>query len=47
MNEVSLALLFPYIPFLIVLLAFAIFDVGDDDNDDGGGGTLLPALMPN
>ena len=47
MNEVSLALLFPYIPFLIVLIAFAILDMKDDDNDDGGGGTLSPVFMPN
>jgi hypothetical protein len=45
MNEVTLALLYPYIPFLIVLLAFAIFDKEEDDDDDQGGGK--PQLVYN
>ncbi len=51
MSEFQLALLFPYIPFLGLLIAFAfadlIFGNEDDDDDQGGGGIMTPVYVPN
>lgn len=43
MNELQMAIIFPYLPFLGFLLALLIaefLDSGDDDDQDGG----TPAL---
>ncbi len=43
MSDLQLALLFPYIPFLSLIIAFAIVELitdsndEDDDNDSDGG----------
>ncbi len=51
MSDFQLALLFPYIPFLGLLIAFAFADLilGDDgdDDDEGGGGIMTPVYVPN
>ena len=46
MSDFQLALLFPYIPYLGLLIAFAFADLilgddGDDDDDDKYGGTKI------
>lgn len=47
MSDFQMALLFPYIPFLVVfgfLWALGILSESDDDNDDGpDDGIMIPA----
>ena len=45
MNEFQLALLFPFIPFLALLIIEALLP--DNDDDDHGDGTLIPAYAGN
>ncbi len=51
MSDLQLALLFPYIPFLGLIIAFALVELfsgdndGDDDNDFDGG-ILQPVTVP-
>jgi len=55
MSDLQLALLFPYIPFLGLVIAFAlaglIMDATDgndeDDDNDGGGGIMQPVYAPS
>jgi hypothetical protein len=50
MSDIQLTLLFPYIPFLILVIAFAlvelITDSNDEDDDMGSGGMLIPTQNP-
>ena len=49
MSDFQLALLFPYIPFLGLLLAFLFVDIingNDDDDEDGGKGMMQPVYAP-
>ena len=45
-----MAILFPYIPFAGLLIAYFLVDLingeGGDDDDDGGGGTMIPLYAP-
>ena len=43
MSDVQLALLFPYLPFLLVLVFFALFEEEDDDSDPPDKGILQPS----
>ncbi len=50
MSDIQLALLFPYIPFLSLVVAFAfvelITDNDEDDDNDRDGGILQPVSVP-
>ena len=50
MSETQMALLFPYIPFLGLLLAFLFVDLingnDDDDDQDGGKGIRVDQNQP-
>tara|TARA_R100000008_G_scaffold77839_1_gene58470 strand:- start:522 stop:695 length:174 start_codon:yes stop_codon:yes gene_type:complete len=48
MSETQMALLFPYIPFLGLLLAFLFVDLmnGNDDDDDQDGGKGIRVMQP-
>ena len=48
MSEFQMALLFPYIPFLGLLLAFLFVDLlnGNDDDDDQDGGKGIRVMQP-
>ena len=50
MSETQMALLFPYIPFLGLLLAFLFVDLingnDDDDDQDGGKGIRVGQMEP-
>ena len=48
MSETQMALLFPYIPFLGLLLAFLFVDLmnGNDDDDDQDGGKGKREMQP-
>ncbi len=53
MSDLQLALLFPYFPFLGLLIAFALVELisgnnDDDDDQDGGKGirVMEPAYAP-
>tara|TARA_Y100001951_G_C11149295_1_gene188198 strand:- start:434 stop:574 length:141 start_codon:yes stop_codon:yes gene_type:complete len=43
MSDIQLALLFPYLPFLLVLVFFALFEEEDDDIDPPDKGILQPS----
>ena len=47
MSEVQLALLFPYIPFLIVLVFYALLETEDDDNEPPDKGIMQPSYAPS
>ena len=51
MSEFQMALLFPYIPFLIAfgfLWALGLLSDSDDDNDDDfDGGVMTPVYLPS
>ena len=44
MSDVQLALLFPFVPVLVLLLVYYASgaDIDDDDDDGGGKGMLQP-----
>ena len=48
MSDVQLALLFPFIPVLILLLIYYASgaDIDDDDDQGGGKGVLQPIYAP-
>ena len=48
MSDVQLALLFPFVPVLILLLVYyaAGADIDDDDDQGGGKGMLQPIYAP-
>jgi hypothetical protein len=48
MSDVQLALLFPFIPVLILLLIYYASgaDIDDDDDQGGGKGMLQPIYAP-
>ena len=51
MSDLQLALLFPYIPFLGLIIAFALVELitgGNDEDDDNnhGGGIMQPVYAP-
>ena len=50
MSDFQLALLFPYIPFLGLIIAFALIElVNDNDEDDDNnhdGGIMQPVYVP-
>jgi len=54
MSDLQLALLFPYIPFLGLVIAFALAGLimdatdGNDEDDDNGpdDGIMIPAYVP-
>ena len=48
MSDVQLALLFPFIPVLILLAVYYASgaDIDDDDDDGGGKGMLQPIYAP-
>ena len=51
MSDLQLALLFPYIPFLGLIIAFAVAELitggnDEDDDNDGGGGIMTPVYVP-
>ena len=49
MSETQMALLFPYIPFLGLLLAFLFVDLingNNDDDDDTNGGKGIRVMQP-
>ena len=48
MSDVQLALLFPFVPVLILLLVYYASgaDIDDDDDDGGGKGMLQPIYAP-
>jgi len=48
MSDLQLALLFPYFPFLGLLIAFALVDLigGNDDDDDQDGGKGIRVMEP-
>ena len=47
MSEVQLALLFPYIPFLIVLVFYALLETEDEDNEPPDKGIMQPSYAPS
>lgn len=52
MSDLQLALLFPYIPFLGLIIAFAVAELitggnDEDDDNDGGGGIMTPVYVPS
>ncbi len=51
MSDFQMAILFPYIPFAGLLIAYFLVDLingeGGDDDDDGGGGTMIPLYAPS
>ncbi len=48
MSDVQLALLFPFVPVLVLLLVYYASgaDIDDDDDDGGGKGMLQPIYAP-
>ena len=48
MSDVQLALLFPFIPVLILILVYYASgaDIDDDDDQGGGKGMLQPIYAP-
>ena len=51
MSDLQLALLFPYIPFLGLIIAFVLVELvtgGNDEDDDNGpdDGIMIPAYAP-
>ena len=48
MSDFQMALLFPYVPFLGLLLAFLFVDIlnGNDDDDDQDGGKGIRVMQP-
>ena len=48
MSDVQLALLFPFVPVLVLLLVYYASgaDIDDDDDDGGGKGMLHPIYAP-
>tara|TARA_B100001250_G_scaffold388624_1_gene387028 strand:- start:1246 stop:1401 length:156 start_codon:yes stop_codon:yes gene_type:complete len=48
MSDVQLALLFPFVPVLILLLIYYASgaDIDDDDDQGGGKGMLQPIYAP-
>ena len=48
MSDVQLALLFPFVPVLILLLIYYASgaDIDDDDDQGGGKGMLEPIYAP-
>lgn len=48
MSDVQLALLFPFVPVLILLLVYYASgaDIDDDDDQGGGKGMLQPIYAP-
>ena len=48
MSDVQLALLFPFVPVLILLLVYYASgaDIDDDDDQGGGKGMLHPIYAP-
>ena len=52
MSDLQLALIFPYIPFLGLIIAFAVAELitggnDEDDDNDGGGGIMTPVYVPS
>ncbi len=52
MSDLQLALLFPYIPFLGLIIAYALVELitggnDDEDDDNGGGGIMTPVYVPS
>jgi len=50
MSDVQLALLFPYIPFLSLVIAFALVGLitdgnDEDDDNDSDGGIMQPVYV--
>ncbi len=51
MSDLQLALLFPYIPFLGLIIAFALVELitggnDEDDDNDSDGGIMQPVYAP-
>ena len=48
MSDFQLAILFPYIPFAGLLIAYFLVDIinGSDDDDDHGGGKGVRVMQP-
>jgi hypothetical protein len=46
MSDIQLALLFPYIPAIILLFVYFVSGADQDDDDQGGGGMMQPVYAP-
>ncbi len=46
MSEFQMALLFPFIPFLVLIILEAILP-NDDNDDDFDGGIMTPVYSPS